>query len=67
MKGFNSQNQTIDLPPVEIMPPVLKGQTDSYGIQQYTVTGKVPSILKYVQSMYPGHVLTSEKKIYVIH
>ncbi|KAL4225669.1 hypothetical protein ACF0H5_016358 [Mactra antiquata] len=47
MKGFNSQNQTIDLPPVEIMPPVLKGQIDKNGIQYYTVTAyfKHPSLL----------------------
>ena len=40
MQGFNSQNETIDLPPVEIMPPVLKGIRDARGMLYYTVTGK---------------------------
>ena len=40
MKGFNSLNATIDLPPVEIMPPVLKGVRDAKGMLHYTVTGK---------------------------
>jgi len=39
MKGYNSNNETIDLPPVEIMPPVLKDTQDKNGIQYYTVTG----------------------------
>ena len=40
MQGFNSKNETIDLPPVEIMPPVLKGLRDARGMLYYTVTGK---------------------------
>ncbi|XP_053385263.1 uncharacterized protein LOC123537501 isoform X2 [Mercenaria mercenaria] len=38
MRGYNSLNETIDLPPVEIMPPVLKGLRDAKGILYYTVT-----------------------------
>ncbi|XP_052798799.1 uncharacterized protein LOC128230514 [Mya arenaria] len=38
MRGYNSFNETIDLPPLEIMPPVLKGIRDSNGILYYTVT-----------------------------
>lgn len=37
MKGYNSFNETIMLPPHEIMPPVLVGKSD---IQTYTITGK---------------------------
>lgn len=39
MKGYNSLNETIDLPPIEIMPPVLRGGRDAKGILYYTVTG----------------------------
>ncbi|XP_062569052.1 uncharacterized protein LOC134231150 [Saccostrea cucullata] len=35
MKGYNSLNETIMLPPHEIMPPVLIGKSD---IQTYTIT-----------------------------
>lgn len=40
MHGYDSKNMTIDLPPVEIMPPVLKGHRDQLGILYYTVTGE---------------------------
>ena len=40
MQGYNWLNETIDLPPVEIMPPVLKGLLDANGNQYYTVTGE---------------------------
>lgn len=39
MHGYDSRNMSIDLPPVEIMPPVLKGHRDKDGILHYTVTG----------------------------
>lgn len=45
MHGYNWLNETIDLPPIEIMPPVLKGEQDSNGNQYYTVTGKSYPIL----------------------
>lgn len=38
MRGYNSLNETIDLPPAEIMPPVLRGLRDAKGILYYTVT-----------------------------
>ncbi|XP_052797996.1 uncharacterized protein LOC128230050 [Mya arenaria] len=37
-RGYNSQNETISLPPVEVMPPVLKAFSDGRGSQHYTVT-----------------------------
>ena len=41
MKGFNSLNETIALPPYEIMPPVLEGyDAEEPGRTFYTVTGK---------------------------
>lgn len=40
MQGYNWLNETIELPPVEIMPPVLKGLQDANGNQYYTVTGE---------------------------
>ena len=46
MQGFNFKNETIDLPPVEIMPPVLKGFRDARGMLYYTVTGKLTIDLK---------------------
>ncbi|XP_045175594.2 uncharacterized protein LOC123536460 [Mercenaria mercenaria] len=47
MHGYDSRNMSIDLPPVEIMPPVLKGHRDKHGILYYTVTAyfKHPSLL----------------------
>lgn len=44
MKGYNSFNETIMLPPHEIMPPVLVGKSD---IQTYTITAyfKHPQLL----------------------
>ncbi|KAL5007801.1 hypothetical protein ScPMuIL_016607, partial [Solemya velum] len=38
MKGYNSANKTISLPPHGVMPPIMLGETDSKGIQMYTVT-----------------------------
>ncbi|KAK3593937.1 hypothetical protein CHS0354_011546 [Potamilus streckersoni] len=38
MKGFNSLNQSIDLPPLEIMPPLLKGTRDHKGMIYYIIT-----------------------------
>lgn len=62
MKGYNSMNQTIDLPPVEIMPPVLKGLRDSKGILYYTVTAyfKHPKLICSPiapKSVHPGRGL----------
>ncbi|KAL3841578.1 hypothetical protein ACJMK2_019699 [Sinanodonta woodiana] len=37
MKGFNSLNQSTDLPPLDIMPPVLRGMRNSKGILSYSV------------------------------
>lgn len=39
MKGFNYRNETINLPPYEIMPPVLEGY-DPHAGNFYTITGE---------------------------
>ena len=46
MRGYNSRNESIDLPPSDIMPPILKGLRDKKGILYYTVTGKFLFTLK---------------------
>lgn len=41
MYGFNSRNETIQLPPREVMPPILRSDDlDVQGIQMFTITGE---------------------------
>ena len=40
-RGFNSINETIPLPPVEVMPPVINAFVDIRGFVHYTLTGKL--------------------------
>lgn len=41
MEGFNARNETIKLPPTEVMPPILLSQEQNYkGTQMYMITGE---------------------------
>ncbi|XP_067656198.1 uncharacterized protein [Haliotis asinina] len=59
MEGFNSRNETIKLPPSEVMPPILLSQEQNYkGTQMYMITAyfKHPSLIcsPYAYNAHPG-------------
>ncbi|XP_041365630.1 uncharacterized protein LOC121380738 [Gigantopelta aegis] len=59
MIGFNSRNETIKLPPADVIPPILLStETNFRGVQMYIITAyfKHPSLIcsPYAYNVHPG-------------